>query len=295
VNYYNLLQRLEYTSNWALFSIMLAVKPEISRWDPPALYLLEDTNLDITLHGNNFIRETEVFLEREDGENTAALRGTITANSQGNRAVVAFKRDELVVGQYRLRVVNPGDLEAIISPFEIAYGKPFTLNIAASYAPLFPLQGFLSDFFDEPSWIGANIHASLIPYKRPWGYLGAELSVSWNRISMSKNSWDLKADLFTAHAELLYRKLFVRQGLAFNGRLGGGMSGILGLSFKYGDEYNASKLSAWYPSINAGASVQWYFQRHFFAELGADYLLIFSKDSPQPGYLRPIAALGWEY
>jgi hypothetical protein len=290
VLYYNLLYRVEHTTNWASFSIVPAVAPTINSYNPEGFYLLEDPRTDIIIDGDNIFEETEIYLEPIEEGKERIVPGEIIIQGEGKRVRLVFNKEDVQPGDYRLRLVNPGGLAAVVDPFVIAWGTPFNINVSAAYSPAIPLNGAFADTFDQPAWPGAMIRASYIPLKRPWGYLGGELAVSWNYFTAQETLFDAGTHLINVQADLLYRKPLNRY-ISLNARAGIGISAFTALTFTY--QFFEERTNPVYLSANIGASALWYFRKPFYAELGMDYMGVFSRGFP--GFLRPHAGIGWQY
>jgi hypothetical protein len=51
--------------------------------------------------------------------------------------------------------------------------------------------------------------------------------------------------------------------------------------------YTTDPITSVVPLGVLGVSLEWRFLAPFYAELGADYIHLFSRDNPQPGFFRP--------
>jgi hypothetical protein len=171
------------------------------------------------------------------------------------------------------------------------------VELSAGYAPLLPLYGYLFDTFEEFAPLGMDIRASCVFFKRPWGFLGIEAKLNLNYLSAESNNAAVSAFVSGGELSLLYRKLLPAQGLVFNARLGGGINAApFHLVFDYEDHnYTSEPLTSWVPLAALGVSLEWRFTTFLFAEIGADYVHLFSRDLPQPGFLRPFLNVGWQF
>jgi hypothetical protein len=290
VSYYNWLNRVDDTTNWALFNIVSAAAPVISAWDPQERNLQADKRLDITLEGDNFFKETKIWLEPAAGdEGVRIVPSEIIISRGGQRVRLVFNDVDLQTGEYSLHAVNPGGFETVIDPFVLDRASSFNIHVSAAYAPLIPCTAFFLDAFDKPSWQGAMIRAGF-PVKWHWDNLSAEASFSWNYFTGSGENVEITTHLVNAQADILYRKPLTRY-FTFNARAGIGVAYFPALTFKI--RFLEEKINPWYFSVNGGISLFWYFSQSFYAELGADYIVLFTKGFP--GFLRPSLSVGWRY
>ncbi|MDR2313254.1 MAG: hypothetical protein LBE02_01820 [Spirochaetaceae bacterium] len=299
VRVFNLLNQFEYATNWASFSIILALRPEIAAHTPDALYIHDGDGWEFKLTGANFIEAGEAYLVplEEDSAQPIAAK---TYLPEGDKASLSFNPAELRPGAYRILVRNPGGLEASAGPVDVdLFSSSYDLHLSAGYAPLLPLYGYLFDALDKKfAPLGMDIRGAFIFLKRPWGFLGAEANISLNYLSGSgvgSGGADFSAFITGAEAGLLYRKTLPLRGFAFNARLRGGINAApLRLVFDY-QNYTSEPLTSWVPLASLGLSLEWRFLPFLYAELGADYAHLFSPDAPQPGFLRPFINVGWRY
>jgi hypothetical protein len=298
VSYYNLLNQVEYVSNWAAITIITAVQPAITGHYPKAFYIHEDPSFEISLSGENLVKGAEVFLQLEpsegEKEGKIILPRSYVPNSSGSHATAAFAPEDLIQGKARLFVRNPGGLVTDI-PFTIAEFKPYDLNLSAGYAPLVPLYGFLFDLYDAPfNPLGAQIRAGYFPIKHLWGFIGFEGSFAWNYLKTTGNSADISLHSMAISANVVYKKTLPNKHFAILARAGLGITSIIQFTFDYGVT-QSTPLNTWIPMVDGGLSFQWYVRKPFHLNFGADYVHLFSRDTPFPGFLRPYVEAGWQF
>jgi hypothetical protein len=296
VRVFNLLNQFEYATNWASFTIILALQPEVASYAPGVLYIHEDYRWELRLKGRNLVEDGEAYLVPLAGPETPAA-APVTPEAyipSGEEALLVFKKGDLRPGAYRVLVRNPGGLEASAGAVVVEPFRPPELELSAGYAPLLPLYGYLFDTLDEGSFLGADIRASFVFFKRTWGFLGVEANVNLNYLRADTKNAAVSAFVTGGAISLLYRKLLPLRDTAFNARLGGGIHAApLRLVFEY-DGYTSEPLTSWVPVAALGVSLEWRFLPFLYAELGADYVHLFSPDKPQPGFLRPFLNIGWK-
>ncbi|MDR2767145.1 MAG: hypothetical protein LBB82_02335 [Treponema sp.] len=298
---YNLLDKLEYSTNWAVFSINPARQPVLDRISPNRFTLTgkdeksgkdeRDRKWIIEMRGANLLPESEVTLRPVTGGD-ALLPEAYTAFPGEKGGQVVFYAGDLHAGRYELQVRNPGGFETG-RECTVMNGSSSDLFISASYVPAVPLHGYLSELFNGGIYpLGFSLQAGFLPLKRNWGSLGAEASVFWNHLSVTKTDLTASVHLFDFQVNLLYQYT-LSPYLAFAARLGGGPVLIHALSYNIGGSSQAP-ISTWVISMDGGLSLKWLFHPHGFAELGISYVNLFSVEGPQ-GFLLPFIGAGWTY
>jgi hypothetical protein len=295
---YNLLNQFEYATNWASFNIILAIQPEITSHTPDIMYIYEDYRWELQITGQNLVEDAEVFIVPLEGPENPAVGPIAVKNytPSGETALLVFERADLLPGIYRILVRNPGGLEASSGPVYIDAFRAYDLEFSVGYAPLLPMYGYLFDTFNGAFYpLGGDLRGSFVFFKRPWGFLGAEASLFLDYLSGDSKTAKASAFITGGTASLLYRKLLPLRGFVFNARLGGGISAApFHLVFEYKDQ-KSEPLTNLVPHASLGVSLEWRFFASLYAELGADYVHVLSRDTPQPGFLRPFFNLGWRY
>jgi hypothetical protein len=296
---YNLLFQFEYDTNWARFNIILAVQPELARFSPDCFYLYEENEWRLTLRGRNLVEGAELFLVPIDGpEGTPREPGGVpiasrsyTPDARGETAAALFDGRDLRPGFYRILLKNPGGLETSLEPFRIA--RVWDFAVEAGYAPLFPVYGFLADFFDRPQPAGAYLRAVWFPLRRDWRNLGIGAVFSWNYLKAEKTYADLSAHAAAVRLDLTYRIWLIDEKAALDIEAGGGLEYLAGLTVDFGRRKKT--LSVMIPTLDAGVFFQWYLYRTFNLEIGLHYGHFLTPDHPQPGFIRPSFGLGGQF
>ncbi|MDR0388697.1 MAG: hypothetical protein LBH73_01345 [Spirochaetaceae bacterium] len=292
VSVYNLLDQLEYSTNWAVFSIARARYPALDRISPDPIILNgEDEAWIIELRGENLLPESELSLRPLAEGGTAILPVEYTASPDGSRAQAVFNAADLSAGRYELYVRNPGGFDAA-KKCAVRNSPPFDLFVSAAYAPAFPAYGYFSDLFSGLYPIGFSLRAEFFPKNKSRGSLGAGVTVQGNYFPQTKTDMAAKTRLLNSQVNLLYQYTLVPQ-LVLGLRLGAGQGLVLDLSYKH-NGIEQEPVSTWMISLDGGASLKWIFHPHFFAELGISYTNLFSVDGPQ-GFLFPFVGAGWKY
>jgi hypothetical protein len=287
---YNLLDRFEYATDWAVFSIALARHPALDLIRPGRFTLTgRDKAWVIEMQGANLLPESELSLRPVDGGDPV-LPAEYTASPDGTGGRVVFHSADLAAGRYELYVRNPGGFEAR-GECTVRQRLPFDLSASVSYAPAVPVYGYLSDLFNGGIYpLGFSLRADFLPVKRDWGSLGVEALVFWNYLSVTKTGLTASTYFWGSHLNLLYQYgLSSRMILGL--RLGGGLASAAAFSYKINsvaqDPFSTSMFS-----LGGGISLKWLFHPNIFAELGFDYVNAFSVDGSQ-GFLLPFIGAGW--
>jgi hypothetical protein len=278
---------------WVQFEIFPARQPELLRFSPEGFYLDEDLNWVIHLSGRNFTAGAEVFLR--DLLGGVIKPGAMQVEDSGNEIQVSFSYDQLDIGDYTICVKNPGGLSSELQNFKIAFRKPVDINAVLGYRPLVPLYGHINELFDTPFFpLGAYGRLSVIPFKQRWGYIGFELEPAWNYITVSRESFSVKAHMAGLALYGVYQYWLPNRVMVLDFRIGGGIYAMLDYHFIF-DRGQTEPISVLMPAIAGGLSFQWFIKKPFFVEAGLDFTHFFTVDAPSPGYLRPFIGAGWQF
>ncbi|GHV92045.1 hypothetical protein AGMMS50268_25480 [Spirochaetia bacterium] len=292
IRVYDLLDRPQGDPAWEHFNVQIALRPEILTLNPKEFDLNEDTLWRITLTGQNLIDGTEAFLRRR-GNRKDILPVEIRVNESAQTIELNFTAGQLTAGNYDLYIKGPGGLETFRSGLRVDYEGKVDFAVSLGYAPMIPLYGKFFEVFDKAiDPLGAYARLSVIPLKKTWGYLGAELEPFWNYLDSSNGEYEASSHISGGHINVLYQRRLPNRIMAVNLRLGGGISSMTDYRYKYGSS-DSETLLAYYVSAGGGASFLWYPVRHFFLELGFEFNHILTiKDTPQQGYIRPMIGAG---
>ena len=287
---YNLLRQPEYAAAWVEFVILRALQPELSGFSPRRLVLKRDAALELVLEGSNLVPGTEIRLERRG---RSILPSGYHPDPSGERAFLIYDAPDLSAGNYTIRVTNPGGLEASLPDFMIKSSSP-SFQVLLAYAPVLPASGYVFELFTDPFHpVGFELYTAWLPFKAAWGTLGLEAAFGWSYLKGQQNSADLSAHFGELGLNLLYRRE-LGSYFAFKARAGAGSGGMLNLVFDYGG-VQSNPYNTLSPMADLGVSIEWLMHHSFYAELGVNGFLAFSKDTPQPLYLRPFIGAGWRY
>jgi hypothetical protein len=177
--------------------------------------------------------------------------------------------------------------------FSVGFSRPFDINLSLGYAPLIPLYGYLFETYDEAIYpLGFYGRANVVPFKRLWGWLGFELSVHYADMGTESGGYSLSGRMVSVYGGALYQRWNSKYTLALNLRLGGGISAVSNIRFSHKDGAQSETAGSVLFALNAGASVYWPVRKSLFIEAGAEYVQLFSSQSPAPGFILATLALG---
>jgi hypothetical protein len=291
VTVYDFLRRPGPVSDWIEFEIFYAWQPEINSFSPDGFYLDEDVQWELTINGENFVEGVEIYLR--GGESIRPV--SVSINERRTSARLVFDEQTLDVGSFEVYAVNPGGLEARLGTFRVAFRKLVDFNISAGYMPLIPLYGAVNDVWAQEFLpLGFYARAELFFFKRRWGYIGMALEPYWNYIRIETSYYTESAQLAGGALYGAYQKWFTNRTMALNFRLGGGLYTLFDYHFEY-SRGGTEPITVLIPSINAGASFQWFVKKPFFIELGINYMQLLTVDTPPPGYLAPFVGGGYQF
>ena len=291
---YDLLDEYVFTTEWREFDIIRALQPELYSFSPQSFFLDEDDTWEIALRGLNLIPESEIYLVDNDVK-VIPLRRI----GEGESVRLVFSEISLIPGKYSVYARNPGGLDAYLGTFSISFRKPFDFNFSLGYAPLVPLYGYLfKDFTQEAPFVdsfyplGAVARISFIPFKRVWGYLGAELSGSFAYLEHEREFYTSIGFLLNTHISLIYQRYFFKKAFSLNASAGLGTVSLLNFHYEYPIGPPTEDKSNIFPSFLIGVSGTVFVFKPMFIGIGADYIHVFSEDSPMPGFITPYVTIG---
>jgi hypothetical protein len=295
VRVYDFLGRSAEISDWIQFDVLLARQPELFRFGPEAFYLDEDIVWILTLWGQNLVEGAEIYILNQGIRGNRIIPQTVTIERSEEGARLVFSLAQLDVGDYTIRVVNPGGLETSLGTFRIAFRKPLDINVSAGYRPLIPLYGQINDLFAQGLFpLGIYARLSIVPFKHRWGYLGFEIEPAWNYLHASGDGYEVQAQMIGGALYGVYQWWFPNRIMALSFRLGGGIYPIVDYYFSYGTG-NSEPIMILIPIMATGISFQWFFKKPFYVEIGTDFTHFFTVDSSSQGFFRPSLGIGYSF
>lgn len=310
IRVYNLLNKLDGESNWQEFDVFLAIQPDLESFSPRNYYLDDPIDGWITIFGNNFVENAEIFLlsKSSGGKSSAAAKRIVPLekkfNPSGKEVEVRFREQDLATGDYDIVIQNPGGLDDSAGTLTIAFQKPVDLNISAGWTPMkfFNYKSssdeytpLIDESIDTKYFLTISARISFIPIKKSFGYFGIELSPFINSFSNEKSDgYTINGYVAGSHLNLLYQKPFIKKKLVGNVRIGAGVSTFYNLYIDYGNGLESDPLDTWFVSADVGLSLQYFITKQLFVDLGVDYQQNFANQLFS-GFLRPGLFLGWQF
>jgi hypothetical protein len=309
IGVYNLLNQLEYTTDWTDFEILSAFQPRIRGFTPAEFFPDTETRWEITITGEDITAGADITLRSRNSGKVIHPQDIVI---EENNARIVFNRDQLPPDSYDVYIRNPGGLGDTQGPFTVHPSEAAEAAIpnepsvrfnrlgffvSAGYAPMIPLYGvlFAENTFEGFAPLGFAGRVGILPLVASWGSLGAELGVSWYKLDEQKEQYAVSAQILGARLSLLYQLWMPNRIFVLNFRVGAGINALLDFYFDYGNGRDDSFASV-YLSLDGGLSLQVYVMPHLFVEAGADFTHILSTgDTAQPGYLRPLLSIGWRF
>lgn len=286
---YNLLDKPELQTDWISMKIVKAEIPTIEDLSPSAIYIEED-KFRVTIRGVNLLPDAEYSLvDSETGETVLEIE---KISVEDGDVVLFLPERRIDFGNYLVRVVNPGGLSDVSDKgFVVRYQKPVDFYVSAGYAP----NVLLYDSWVHENWpdyfypAGGVVRIGLFVVKRRWGYLGPEiftqiLLMQGGISDATLTSLSMKTGLNCVYKHLFTPKL---QGVV---RLGGGVA-FDNYSFDYEGTPGPEMTSA-DPYIALGISMQRFFTRRLFLEIGIDGSHIFHNGYSEGG-IESFVSLGF--
>lgn len=293
---YNVLGRVAAASEWVGLRVFAAKRPVVESLSPDTYYFdIPSKAVEITITGSDLVEEAGIYLAAKTGEarRMTPLSVSYSADETGIRAV--FPTAELALVPYELVVTNPGGLQTR-ADFTAAFSRKTDMYVSLGYSPMLPLYGYIFDSFSKSFYpAGFYGRAGAVPFKRLWGFLGAEFTPQLMLMKTEGDNYTVTGymPIFTVNG--LYQYWFGNYTAAVNVRPGGGLVMITGIQYEHNDGSASEKVNILLPFVSAGVSVQWTIWRDLFMEAGAEYVQAFSKIGPVPGFVRVNIGAGWRW
>ena len=321
---YDLIGIPEIESDWFEFNIYRAYMPQVRSVEAAVshsstIYLDEVNDGIFTVTGRNLFELQEgltdtsftsyrILNARRNTE--APITPVITEFSDNNRRLrVQFDMNELDTGTYYFSATDASGLTAENSKdnmFTVKFRKAVDFDVAAGYAcPIILIGERMKEYLNTMVLpLSANAKISLMPFKRRFGYLGLGVDATYSRLLTKTEGYDLDGNFIVGNALFIYQlpirikskqnaeKLRHIASLELHG--GGGVAMFQNTVFHFPHDINSEPLNSLDFCAIAGGSVQVYFTNRLYAEVGADFVMPFMGDVTM-GYLKPVAAVGWQF
>jgi len=292
VTLFNMLGKPELSTPWRRITVLKAELPRAASCSP-SQWFLEDLVPELSIEAEGVAPGAEIRLEPADPAGRAIM-GKELGRDGGSAIRVVFPADAVLSGSYSLVIVNPGGLSASLpSALAVKYQKEFDFIVSAGYAPWISLydgwflEAWPGGFFP----LGAKGGLALYFYKRPFGYLGAELSAEWLSMAGGTSNAFIAASIASVGASALYKYPFSRSFAAVC-RVGAGVA-FSRYAISYASSPGASVASADL-FLSAGASAQFYPTKLLLIDIGVEWRHCFMNGFAAGG-IMPSLSLGLQF
>lgn len=319
---YNLVDVPEVESSWFEFKIYKAFQPEIndikSNVNRTGTLFLEEINDGIfNIFGKNLfalpesdsdISFTDYVLLNSKKKNAEPIIPEILENEKNRRLKIQFDLKKLDVGKYNFIATDASGLKSKAdhrSQIEVKFKKKVDFDLSAGYVfPVVLYDGTFEEYLDTNILpLSVTARATFVPFKHRFGYFGFGLFSSYSRIFADYNNYQIDGNLINADALFVYQlpvrvkfKNLEKPRHLMTLELHGGAGLSFFNDFKFHFEHNI--VSEPLNSINlgaiAGGAMQFYLTNRLYAELSADYLMVFLADMDF-GMILPALSIGWQF
>ncbi len=319
---YNLIDVPAAESSWFEFKIYKAFQPEIndikSNVNRTGTLFLEEINDGIfNIFGKNLfalpksdsdISFTNYVLLNSKKKNAEPIIPEILENEKNRRLKIQFDLKKLDVGKYNFIATDASGLKSKAdhrSQIEVKFKKKVDFDLSAGYVfPVVLYDGTFEEYLDTNILpLSVTARATFVPFKHRFGYFGFGLFSSYSRIFADYNNYQIDGNLINADALFVYQlpvrvkfKNLEKPRHLMTLELHGGAGLSFFNDFKFHFEHNI--VSEPLNSINlgaiAGGAMQFYLTNRLYAELSADYLMVFLADMDF-GMILPALSIGWQF
>ncbi|MDR0539760.1 MAG: hypothetical protein LBG74_04560 [Spirochaetaceae bacterium] len=308
VDVIDLLGRRRQPAGWARLTVLPALQPELTSFEPVSHNIRNKKPLKVGFTGKRIELNAQIFLVSADGIMIPAETTTIGQDKNNGEAV--FTPNTLKIGYYSLVVRNPGGLEAALPTLAIIAGQTGSAKMPEAtrfifeegYMFMLPLTGSLAGFFNEPFYpAGITLRFAYLPLRGAYGRFGVEVEPAWNYMESKgvyhSSDYVVYAHMFSASIHLLYRKDFLNGHLGLTARAGGGMSLLYDLRVQQRDDRRQwivtfDLFSGLVPIFTASLGLSYIFNNNFFLEAGAEFRMLFDGVH-YPSYAAPLLSFGF--
>ncbi|MBP7480331.1 MAG: hypothetical protein KA785_07770 [Spirochaetaceae bacterium] len=301
VHVYNLLDRLDSTSDWISIVILKAEVPQIQSFSPRNFYLDETEDITVSINGINLKTDALYYFLPEDSSLLGRINGqVIEVNSDFSRLKISVNSDSFNEGRYTLHVKNPGGLESHIPGLQVQYQDPTDIYLSAGWAPGL----FISELFQNISGntghlLSCNGRISPVFIKKSFGYFGAEVYGNFLHFAHEQEKYSIAGFFSNAVISALYQFPIIKKKFFIAGKIGAGVTFVHNVQYIYPNNAASPYISTMYINASTGIYAQYMITKNLFAALGADYLLVFGSENqvgnPIPSLVYPYINIGWKF
>ena len=289
----NFFGKVQFETDYAQFTLIKALKPELKSVSPEIIYLDEPYDGVYTITGENILESSEIFLGGL-GKRIKPVDLKIT-DKNGKRAVVTFAPEDLNTGTYDFFIRNPGGFYSS-KKIDIKYFKWYDLDITYNYAPFFVLSDdTLKTYINtDKSFTGSQVKLTFMPVKRRREYFGFSLSGFYHYLYGSLPGYTGSAHIVQAYCNFVYQCPIIRKRFILDVHGGAGVLGFLNLKIKYPHNFVSDSFNSLHFSVDAGMSFNIYVMNRLFLELGSDFVYSIVGNGCIIGAL-PYIGVGWQF
>jgi hypothetical protein len=218
----------------------------------------------------------------------------VKTNEDGSYVLHSNDNKQLIPDVNEIVIKNPDELEkqdgTLIVDKNTAAAADFYLS--AAWVPLSPIYGRIQEIFGSDFYFtGAALRFGMLFNKIKWFTPGLELSTSWYALNKVQDNDKIGIQAGVTGFNLVARKRFAKQRMAFTLRAGGGLAFQIG-EITIGD-YSYS-MGGLLPQLNADASILWFALKQLYLEAGVGFNHFINQNNSS-GCLRPWIGIGWQF
>ncbi|MDR1933001.1 MAG: hypothetical protein LBQ57_09310 [Spirochaetales bacterium] len=294
---YNVLGRVAAASDWSGIRVFATKEPLIERTIPEAYHVDNlETEFTLVLEGANLMRDADVYLIAKTERAARIIPRSVQYREDEGAVTLVIRTAGLELGPYDIVLTNPGRLQTVYEGFTFRFRELVDVNVSLGYAPFLPLYGYLFETYSGALYpAGFYGRISVVPFKRFWGFLGAEFTPRFADMTTQTDRYKVRGTMWSFALNGLYQWWFNDRTMALNFRLGGGLAMITDIRYEHKDGSASEDVSTLLPMVNAGVSLEWLVWQDLFAEGGLEYSHLFSSLSPAPGLLKLMLGTGWRF
>ena len=321
---YDLIGIPEIESDWFEFNIYRAFLPQVRGVEAnvthsSTIYLDEVNDGLFTVTGRNLfelqegpldLSFTNYSLVNAKRKNAEPLIPEILEFSDNNRKLkVQFDMNILDSGTYYFTATDASGLESEHnkdSILTVKFRKAVDFDVSAGYTcPIIVAGDKIKEYLNTTVLpLSANAKATFMPFKRRFGYLGIGADAVYSRLVTKTEGYELDGNYICANGILVYQlpirikskvdETKLRHIATIEVHAGAGVSMFQNTVFHFPHDINSEALNSINLSAMAGVSGQVYFTNRLYAEIGVDFVMPFIQSLPM-GYIKPVAAVGWQF
>ena len=321
---YDLIGIPEIESDWFEFNIYKAYIPQIRSIEAAVtksstIYLDEINDGLYTITGRNLFElqdgptdisfTTYSVINARKGTEAPLIPHILEFSDNNRKLKVQFDLDQLDTGTYYFSATDASGLTNEYdkdSMFVIKFRKAVDLDVAAGYTiPIIIIGDKIKEYLDTTVLpLSVNGKVSFMPFKRRFGYFGIGVDATYSRLLTQTEGYDLDGNYMTGNALFVYQLPIRIKDKKNDGKLrhiatvelhgGGGVAMFQNTVFHFPHNIDSEPLNSLDFCATVGLSGQVYFTNRLYAELGVDFVMPFMGDLLM-GYIKPVAAVGWQF